>query len=737
VFAREPIPAPILAPTHAPGTLRVRAVDQLTGDPIPWFNLIRVDMAGGSMANQEGVALVAGTGAVEQTVRFRISHVSYETSAEIAAVVPAEGVRELDVPLEPTALEAETVHVTADALPSQREATLGVTRLETDDLKGLPNPSDDVFRVVQVLPGASTGDVGNRFHLRGGGVDQMLVRLDGMELHEFFHGRDFGGIASVVPMGAIDRMAVYPAGFPAELGGRLSGAIDLELRDRGEAGLHGRVAADATSARALLEHNTDDASLLVSAREGYLDRVLGAFQHDAVVQPAYRDFLLHAVHRPDATRSISLNVLRSEDHAFYQDDVADHSIDADYVDESAWSTFRLVPASRLVFTGTLHAARSRQDRLFRADSESHEDRMRYGARLQTQVALPGRHLLAVGGRVEREQGDWSFRGDEVVTVIQDGAVRAEADYEGAHEFDRLQGSAWVQDEWEATSRLTLHGGVRATWFETSEPPVPSPRLSVSFRGPTDATLRGYWGRYDQAPSPAPTGEAGSRLLTDRRQRAEHRGVGLEKRFGDTRVGMDAYEKVFLQLDGVVARSVQGNRERHLVTRGKSHGVEMFLQRTGARANWWFAYALGRSQWTDGTETFTRDFDRLHALSVANTLQLGSHWDLGFTYAFHTGTPYTEESWSRAGASDWVLTEGLPNAERLPAYHRVDVRVRRHFQFDGWQLSVYAEALNLTNHPNVLWYAWRKYGDEGPLSDPERVTRTGVPGIPSVGMEVRF
>jgi hypothetical protein len=64
-------------------------------------------------------------------------------------------------------------------------------------------------------------------------------------------------------------------------------------------------------------------------------------------------------------------------------------------------------------------------------------------------------------------------------------------------------------------------------------------------------------------------------------------------------------------------------------------------------------------------------------------------------------------------------------------------VRRHFQFDGWQLSVYAEALNLTNHPNVLWYAWRKYGDEGPLSDPERVTRTGVPGIPSVGMEVRF
>jgi hypothetical protein len=63
----------------------------------------------------------------------------------------------------------------------------------------------------------------------------------------------------------------------------------------------------------------------------------------------------------------------------------------------------------------------------------------------------------MGGQVERERGDWSFRGDEVVTVLEGGQVRSEADYEGAHEFDRLQGSVWVQDEWEATSRLTVHG----------------------------------------------------------------------------------------------------------------------------------------------------------------------------------------------------------------------------------------------------------------------------------------
>ncbi len=725
-------PASAQGPTAS--LVRIHAVDRATGEPVPWANVVRTDLSGGVLADGEGVARLE---AWSETVTFQVVHVSYETSEEITVSLAPDAPVDIDVALTPRVHEVEPVRITADVHDDRDEITRGVTRLSMEDVAPLPNPSDDVFRVVQVLPGVATGDVGNRFHLRGGGVDQMLVRLDGMELREFFHGRDFGGIASVVPMGVIDQMAVYPAGFPAELGGRLSGAIDLELRSRGEAGLHGRVAADATSARLLMEHHSEGTGLLVSAREGYLDRVLGAFQDEAVVQPAYRDFLIHAAHRPDATRSVSFNWLRSEDRAFYEDDVAAHFIDAEYVDDSVWSTFRMVPVSRLAVTGTVHAARSREDRSFREVGHGDQETTRYGARLQTRWILPGRHQLVVGADAEREMGTWSFRGDEVVTVIQDDRVRSVAEYASSQDFDRLQGSAWIQDEWEAHPRLTVHAGMRATWYEKGEPPVPGPRLSVAWRGPVDATLRGYWGLYDQAPPPAPTGESGSRLLTDRRQRAEHRGVGLERRFGNVRVGLDAYEKVFERLDGVVARSVDGDWERHVVTHGKSHGVEAFLQRTGAHTNLWFAYALGRSQWSDGTSTFTRDFDRLHSLSMANTVRLGRNWDVGMTYAFHTGTPYTQESWSREGASDWVLTEGLPNAERLPAYHRVDLRVRRHFRFDTWQLSVYAEALNLTNHPNVLWYAWRKYDEEGPLSDPERVTRTGVPGIPSVGMEVRF
>ena len=49
---------------------------------------------------------------------------------------------------------------------------------------------------------------------------------------------------------------------------------------------------------------------------------------------------------------------------------------------------------------------------------------------------------------------------------------------------------------------------------------------------------------------------------------------------------------------------------------------------------------------------------------------------------------------------------------------------------------YAEGLNLTNHDNVLFYAWSFREQEDGLA-PERITRTGVPGVPSVGLEIRF
>jgi len=501
--------------------------------------------------------------------------------------------------------------------------------------------------------------------------------------------------------------------------------------------MHGSVAGDATSARMLVEGHGEKGSYLVSARQSYLDRILDNIQDDAVVQPRYRDLLLHAVHRPDPTRTISINYLHTQDHALYSDRVDTHFVDADYSDDYLWSTFRFLPSRNVSVGGTLHRAWTRDQREFGLGGDSDEGSERVGGRLELQLAARD-HLWSFGGEAAREWGHYAFRAtDELNEAADARAVDGEEDAAETHAYARTLGAAWIQDDWKAADRLTFHVGLRYSRDGDTRRDFLAPRASAALQVPGLGALRGYWGTYDQAPRKVPDSTADEPFVAQELQVAEHRGLGLERAWGSVRIGMDAYEKIFHRLDGVVTRVSNGNEERHLITNGRSRGVEVFVRRIGRASNWWFAYTVGRSEWNDGDRTFSRDFDQLHALTFSNTIQLDRNWDVGFTYSFHTGTPYTEQTWQRVGENDWALTEGLPNGARLPDYHRLDVRLRRQFRFDTWNLSVYAEALNVTNHPNVLWYGWRIYDDEGPLPQAERVTRRGVPGVPSVGMEVRF
>jgi hypothetical protein len=295
----------------------------------------------------------------------------------------------------------------------------------------------------------------------------------------------------------------------------------------------------------------------------------------------------------------------------------------------------------------------------------------------------------------------------------------------------------VQDEW-TLGRLAINVGLRLEHDSEFGRGGPYPRTSAAL-GLTESTvLRGGWGRYGQFPDVDLTGPTELQILSERTQQAEHLVLGLEQRLGGLRFGADAYEKRYPVLDGVIARTLRGEVERELIQDGSSRGVELWLRRAGTASHWWLAYSLGSSKWSDGEKTYSRDFDQLHTLAIANTWRFGCHWDVGVSYRFHSGLPYTSQRWRPGDGSEWVLTEGTPNAQRLPDYHRVDLRVRRWFRFDGWEMSIYADALNLTNHDNVLWYAWRFRDDDGTRkSDPERITRTGVPGIPSLGLEVRW
>ena len=130
---------------------------------------------------------------------------------------------------EPEPVELEEIVVTPGkfTVQSGTDASLSLSK-EGIDL--FPLIDNDVFRAAHIFPGVTSNDFSARFNLRGGEKDEIVVRLDGMELFEPYHLQDFGGAISIIDLGVIRRADLLMGGFPAEYGDKMSGTFDITAK---------------------------------------------------------------------------------------------------------------------------------------------------------------------------------------------------------------------------------------------------------------------------------------------------------------------------------------------------------------------------------------------------------------------------------------------------------------------------------------------------------------------------
>ncbi|MDD2642581.1 MAG: TonB-dependent receptor plug domain-containing protein [Bacteroidales bacterium] len=129
----------------------------------------------------------------------------------------------------------------------------------------------DLVKILQLLPGIqSLGDSGVGLQIRGGGIDQNSIYIDGATLFNLEHLK---GLISAFNVDVLDKIIVYKGGFPAQYGGRLSGVIDVHTRDGDNTSFHGGVTIGILSAKAYFEGPVikDKTAFIVSGRYSYYD----------------------------------------------------------------------------------------------------------------------------------------------------------------------------------------------------------------------------------------------------------------------------------------------------------------------------------------------------------------------------------------------------------------------------------------------------------------------------------
>ena len=139
----------------------------------------------------------------------------------------------IDVELFEGSFNLESVTVTGDA-PDQnvRSLDMGVEKLSIGTIKKMPSlmGEADVIRSLVLLPGVSTvGEGAAGYNVRGGSVGENLMLQDGAEV---FNSSHLFGFFSAFNPDMVRNVTLYKGGnVPANMGGRLSSVLDVQLKE--------------------------------------------------------------------------------------------------------------------------------------------------------------------------------------------------------------------------------------------------------------------------------------------------------------------------------------------------------------------------------------------------------------------------------------------------------------------------------------------------------------------------
>ncbi len=774
---------PLAAQQQSPGTITGTVTDT-GGDPVTAVMVTLTGLAGTTTVRAtltDSVGRYRFPDVVPGRYELRARRLGLAETVDSIAVAGGQLVAfDLRLVEQAVRLDGVLVETTADRERARFETQAGVTArvVEASTIRLLPGLAEpDVLRAVAILPGViTTSDFSSSYNVRGGSADQNLIALDGFTVFNPFH---LGGLFSVFNSDAIERAELLSGGFGAEYGGRVSSVLNIESRTDvpDELAVDGGISVLAS--RLLLRapmpgpaaslFGGDSGSWFFSARRSYFDQLLRPvtdfpyhltdLQAYAAVGTAGGGRVALTAYRGDDVLDLSrLDLSDAGDVLRFRWDWGNRVIGTTWEQPlpAGWSIDARVGYSgfseemAFVDFGDIRLASEIDQLLARADF--HRD-------FSASLAVTG------GLAVERT--------DHMNLAYAGGTTFFASDGTG------VLGSAHASLSW-APDRWLIEPGVRAeVWrVDTASRQVVSPRLAVKrFLGvDRNLAVKLAAGRYAQyvhslrdqdLPISNDTwilaNESIPPVISDQVQ------LGVEAFFsGGWSASAEAYARDF---DGVVEFNLTEDpndpADDLLEGTGQSYGLDLMLKRSAGPLTGWVALSLLRAErsfpdpvaaeWEElpKTVTYPPIFDRRVNLDFTAQYRTANGFELGARWNFGSGLPYTRPiaqhfafvidprtgliDRQSGGGSDpddngipAVAVLGPRNADRYPAYHRLDLTVRRPF-VRGWGgYTPYFQLLNAYNRRNVLFYFF-----DYDRTPPVRSGFSMFPMLPALGVEVSF
>ena len=618
-----------------------------------------------------------------------------------------------------------------------RDEPVAAVALTREEILRLPHFGDDLYRALPAMPGVTSNDVSAQFNVRGGLYRDTALRIDGIEIFEPYHLKDFQGVFSIIDPDVIGSVDLIPGGFPAELGDKMAGALNMTTIRPGPdfAGNLGISLANAWAGFSGAFGRDDDSRWLVSARRGYLDLLLeisGARDDEEESEgpgPAYWDLIAKVDHPLSLSQTVSFKVLASDDDfeesELEQDDFdfpTREVIDSGYSNSYLWLTHQGLIGPRVFVDTLVSAGRVERDRFaseegFASFFEIRDVRAMdvLSLRQDWNAQLSDRHYLKWGFEARGYDVDYDYSNDFAFDgPLGGGGLRRFVDsFSGEHY------AAFVADRVQVTPSLVVELGARYDRQTLTDDDQASPRVNLVYTLGRGGVLRGAWGHYYQSQRPHELQVEDGETDFFPAERAQTLQLGWERQLGAYTLRLDAYRReitdprpYYSNLFEAFDPNPEATRDRIMIApeSSEARGAELFVSRRGGkRLDWWASYTLSEvTDRLDGRDV-PRSYDQTHAVTLDLNYRIGRKWNLNAAWIYHTGWPTTAIS-GRAveGPGGEVVIEpvlGPLNGENLDDYHRLDVRASRLVTLNsGNALELFIDVQNLYNRENSAGFS---------------------------------
>jgi hypothetical protein len=749
-------------------TVTGRIKDLTNGEPLPFASVFVEGHNIGANTNTDGYFTLYNVPSDTEILLFK--YLGYETQRFYLS--PEVNTNNLFVELMPASNQLEEVVVLTEREDVLKipELSIGLIRTTAAKIADLPALGEkDLFRTFQLMPGvAASNESSAGMYVRGGTPDQNLVLYDGFTI---YHQEHLMGVFSAFNTNAVKDVQLHKGGFDAKYGGRLSSVMEIvgktgndkTFNMGGDVGFlgfnafmevpfHEKGSFFIAGRRSFQSFMYDKFTSVYSENQQSMSGGPGGYfnmRNQEKPESYFYDLNAKLTYNPTKKDIFSISFFNGEDDLDNsRDGFGSSTVTGSITDETRWGNVgssakwsrnwnNRFYSNALVSFSNYYSLRDRQnsttteslghvDLMLDQNTNEHNNLWDYSLKLDNEFKISGNNKLEFGLNYSNYRIDYRFSRSDTANILN---MRNKGNLV----------SAYVQDKYTFNEKLTLHPGIRLSYYDVTSRPYIEPRFQAFYKINDRYRLKASAGHYYQFVNRIVREDisAGSRdiwLLSDKKgipvSNALHLVAGGSYETKDYLFDAEAYYKKLNNLSEYTLRFapsfIDKNDYQEFFYNGEgySRGIDLLLQKKFGKLTGWLAYTLGETRYqfpVYGNGYFPANQDVTHEIKAVATYKPIRDLTISATWIFATGKPYTEPigayslNTPNGGNMNFIVVDKKNNA-RYPDYHRMDLLAKYDLSFiKEFKSSISVSLFNLYDYANV-WYKEYAYDQMGGITE---------------------